>query len=146
MIRVRITGVDAVVRSYDRTKDGIEDALTTGTEEAADYLIDCIQDKFGKYQPGWEQLKYETIHRKKMNKTKPLVEYADMMFSFNKMTSARTRKHIIHVTSNDPKLIHHMYGAPVVNLPKRDPVRPTVKEENEKCLEILRKAVEGAIK
>lgn len=146
MVKVRVKGVDAVVRSYDRKKEGIEDALSEGTEEAADYLIECIEDKFGKYQPGWEQLKPETIFKKVMNKTKPLVEFADMMFSFDKKISAKTRKHVIHITSDDPKLIHHMYGAPRANLPKRDPVRPTVKEENDKCLDIIRNAVRRALK
>lgn len=146
MIKVRIKGVDAVVRSYDRKKEGIEDALTEGTEEAADYLIECIEDKFGVYQPGWEKLKPETIFKKVMNKTKPLVEFGDMMFSFNKRTSVRTRKHVVHITSDDPKLIHHMYGAPGANVPKRDPVRPTVKEENDTCLNIIKDAVRRAFK
>lgn len=146
MIKVKIKGVDAVVRSYDRKKEGIEDALTEGTEEAADYLIECIEDKFGVYQPGWEKLKPETIFKKVMNKTKPLVEFGDMMFSFNKRTSVRTRKHVVHITSDDPKLIHHMYGAPGANVPKRDPVRPTVKEENDTCLNIIKDAVRRAFK
>lgn len=146
MIKVRIKGVDAVVRSYDRKKEGIEEALTEGTEEAADYLIECIEDKFGVYQPGWEKLKPETIFKKAMNKTKPLVEFGDMMFSFDKRTSAKTRKHVVHVTSDDPKLIHHMYGAPGANVPKRDPVRPTVKEENDTCLDMIKDAVRRAFK
>ena len=146
MIKVRIKGVDAVVRSYDRKKEGIEEALTEGTEEAADYLIECIEDKFGVYQPGWEKLKPETIFKKAMNKTKPLDEFGDMMFSFDKRTSAKTRKHVVHVTSDDPKLIHHMYGAPGANVPKRDPVRPTVKEENDTCLDMIKDAVRRAFK
>lgn len=146
MIKVRVSGVDAVVRSYDRKKELIENALTDGTEEAGDYLIECIEDKFGVYQPGWAKLKYETIARKRRrgagaNATKPLIEFGDMMFSFYKKTSAKTRKHVVHVLSDDPKLIHHMYGAPAKNVPKRDPVRPTVKEENNKCLEIIKDAV-----
>ena len=146
MIKVRIKGVDAVVRSYDRKKEGIEEALTEGAEEAADYLIECIEDKFGVYQPGWEKLKPETIFKKVMNKTKPLVEFGDMMFSFDKKTSVKTRKHVVHITSDDPKLIHHMYGAPSANVPKRDPVRPTVKEENDTCLNMIKDAVRRAFK
>ena len=146
MIRVRISGVDAVVRSYDRKKEDIEQALTDGTEEAGDYLIECIEDKFGVYQPGWAQLKYETIVRKRRrgagaNANKPLIEFADMMFSFFKRTSARTRKHVVHILSDDPKILHHIYGAPARNVPKRDPVRPTIREENEKCLDIIKDAV-----
>ena len=146
MIKTRVTGVDATVRMFDRTKDGIEEALTKGTEEAGDYLIECIEDKFGVYQPGWKKLKYETIHRKSRrgagaNATKPLIEFGDMMFSFFKRISAKTRKHVVHIYSNDPKIIHHIYGAPSAGVPKRDPVRPTVKEENDKCLEIIKNAV-----
>ena len=146
MIKVRVSGVDAVVRSFDRTVDEIEQALTDGTEEAGDYLIECIEDKFGVYQPGWKPLKYETIHRKRRrgagaNATKPLIEFGDMMFSFFKKTSAKTRKHVVHIYSNDPKILHHIYGAPSAGVPKRDPVRPTVKEENDKCLQIIKDAV-----
>lgn len=146
MITVKVRGVDAVVRSFDRKKEGIEQALSEGTEEAGDYLIERIEDKFGVYQPRWAKLKYETIARKRRrgagsNANKPLIEFGDMMFSFFKKTSAKTRKHIVHILSDDPKLIHHMYGAPAKNVPKRDPVRPTIKEENDKCLEIIKDAV-----
>lgn len=146
MITVKVRGVDAVVRSFDRKKEGIEQALSEGTEEAGDYLIERIEDKFGVYQPRWAKLKYETIARKRRrgagkNANKPLIEFGDMMFSFFKKTSAKTRKHIVHISSDDPKLIHHMYGAPAKNVPKRDPVRPTIKEENDKCLEIIKDAV-----
>lgn len=146
MITVKVRGVDAVVRSFDRKKESIEQALSEGTEEAGDYLIERIEDKFGVYQPGWAKLKYETIARKRRrgagsNANKPLIEFGDMMFSFFKKTSAKTRKHIVHISSDDPKLIHHMYGAPAKNVPKRDPVRPTIKEENDKCLEIIKDAV-----
>jgi hypothetical protein len=146
MIKTRVTGIDAAIRSFDRKRDDVEQALTEGTEEAGDYLIECIEDKFGVYQPGWKKLKYETIYRKKRhgagaNATKPLIEFADMMFSFFKITSVKTRKHVVHILSDDPKIIHHIYGAPSAGVPKRDPVRPTVKEENEKCLEIIKDAV-----
>lgn len=146
MVKVRVKGMDKVVRSFDRKTEGVGEALAKGTEEAGDYLIECIEDKFGVYQPGWQKLKYETVVRKRRrgagaNATKPLIEFGDMMFSFFKKTSAKTRSHVIHILSNDPKLIHHMYGAPSAGVPKRDPVRPTVKEENEKCLDIVREAV-----
>ena len=151
MIRVRVSGVDPVVRSYNRKKAGIEDALTDGTNEAADYLIECIEEKFGTYQPGWAPLKYETIVKERRmgygaNASSPLVMTADMMFSFYKQTSARTRKHTVWVLSDDPKLKFHMYGAPGARVPKRDPVRPTVKEENDKCLDIIRDAVRRALR
>lgn len=151
MIKVRVSGVDDVVRSYNRKKAGIEEALTVGTEEAGDYLIERIEDKFGTYQPGWKPLKYETIYKERKmgfgsNATKPLVMAADMMFSFYKQISARTRKHVVWIMSDDPKLKWHMYGVPGSGIPKRDPVRPTIQEENEKCLEIIKDAVRRAIR
>ena len=151
MIKVRLSGVDDVVRSYNRKKTGIEDALTVGTEEAGDYLIECIEDKFGTYQSGWKALKPETIAKEKRlgfgsNANKPLVMTADMMFSFYKQISAKTRKHVVWIMSDDPKLRWHMYGAPNAGVPKRDPVRPTVQEENETCLEIIKDAVRRALR
>lgn len=151
MIKVRLSGVDEVVRSYNRKKAGIEQALTDGTEEAGDYLIECIEDKFGTYQPGWEQLKYETTVKERRlgfgaNATKPLVMSADMMFSFYKQISAKTRKHVVWIMSDDPKLPWHMYGVRSSNIPKRDPVRPTIKEETERCLEIIRDAVRRVLR
>lgn len=151
MIKVRVSGVDNVVRSYDRRKTGIEQALTDGTEEAGDYLIECIENKFGTYQPGWAKLKYETIAKERRmgfggNASKPLVMAADMMFSFYKQISAKTRKHVVWIMSDDPKLKWHMYGVPSSGIPKRDPVRPTVQEENETCLDIIRDAVRRAIR
>lgn len=151
MIKVRVSGVDDVVRSYNRRKAGIEQALTEGTEEAGDYLIECIEDKFGTYQSGWKPLKYETIVKERRmgfggNATKPLVMSADMMFSFYKQISAKTRKHVVWIMSDDPKLPWHMYGVSSRNIPKRDPVRPTVKEENETCLDIIRDAVRRVLR
>ena len=43
------------------------------------------------------------------------------------------------------KLVHHMYGAPAANVPKRDPVRPTIKEENDAALEIIKDAVRSIL-
>ena len=151
MITVKVKGVDATVRSFNRKKDGIEDALTEGTEDAADYLIEKIEDKFGHYQAGWDKLKDDTIRKEQSmgygsNANKPLVMSADMMFSFDKKTSAKTRKHVVHITSDDPKLQHHMYGAPCAGVPKRDPVRPTIREENEHALDIIKNAVRRVIR
>ena len=150
MVTVKVVGVDAVVRSFDRKKRGMEEALDDATEEAGDYLIEKIQDKFGHYQSGWKQLKYETVVRERKmgfgaNATKPLVMSADMMFSFDKKTSVKTRKHVVHITSDDPKLQYHMYGAPGAGVPKRDPVRPTIREENEHALNIIKNAVRRVI-
>lgn len=141
-IRTHIAGIDAVIRNFDRRIDGMEDALDQGCTEAAEYLQECIEDKFGVYQKGWKPLEYITRMKKVRkgngsNANKPLVDFGDMMFSFYIDTSNRTRKHTVAVKSNDEKLIYHMYGVPSANVPKRDPVRPTVKEERENCIKIL---------
>lgn len=146
MVTVKVKGVDAVVRMFDRKKQGMEEALDVGTEEAGDYLIEKIQDKFGHYQPRWKQLKYETIVKKRKmgfgaNATKPLVMSADMMFAFDKILSRKTRKHVVWITNDDPKLRWHMNGISSRKLPKRDPVRPTMREENENALKIIVDAV-----
>lgn len=141
-IRAHVSGVDAVIRNFDRRIDGMEEALDEGCTEAAEYLRECVEDKFGVYQPGWKPLQYITRLKKRRkgngaNANKPLVDYGDMMFSFDLQLSNRTRKHTVAITSDDEKIIHHIYGAPMAGVPKRDPVRPTVKEERENCLQIL---------
>ena len=146
MLRTYVTGLDALVREFDRTIDGMEEALDEGCLEAAEYLQECIEDKFGVYQKGWAPLKYITRLKKRRkgngsNSNKPLVDYGDMMFSFYTQISNRSRKHTVAVISDDPKLPYHVYGAPSVGVPKRDPVRPTTKEERETCYKIVRDKV-----
>jgi hypothetical protein len=141
-MRAYVTGMDKIIRSFDRKIEGMEEALDEGCTEAAEYLMECIEDKFGVYQPGWKQLAYVTRLKKKRkgngaNSNKPLVDYGDMMFSFYIDTSNRTRKHTIAVRSDDEKILYHMYGVPSKRIPKRDPVRPTVKEERENCIKIF---------
>lgn len=145
-IRAYVTGMDAVIRGFDRRIDGMDEALDEGCTEAAEYLQECIENKFGHYQTGWERLKEDTIRKKvhkgnAANANKPLVDYGDMMFSFYIDTSNRTRKHTVAVKSDDPKILHHVYGAPAANVPKRDPVRPTVKEERLNCIDKVIKKI-----
>ena len=146
MLRTYVVGIDALIREFDRKIVGREGALDEGCLEAAEHLQECIEDKFGVYQPGWKPLKYETRIKKKRkgngaNSNKPLVDYGDMMFSFYTQISNKTRKHTVAVVSDDPKLPYHVYGVPRKNIPKRDPVRPTTKEERENCYEIIRDKV-----
>ena len=141
-IRVYVSGMDAVIRNFDRRIDGMEEALDEGCIEAAEYLQECVENKFGTYQRGWKPLQYLTRRKKRVkgngiNSNKPLVDYGDMMFSFYIDTSNRSRKHTVAVKSDDERLVHHVYGAPGANVPKRDPVRPTAKEERENCIKIL---------
>lgn len=146
MVTVKTKGIDSLIREFDRRIDGMDNALTEGTEEAADYLIEKMQDKFGTYQPGWAQLKYETVVRERKmgfgaNANKPLVMSADMMFAFDKETRRRTRMHVVWITNDDPKMPWHMYGVPSSNVPARDPVRPTMDEEQQKVYDIIRQKV-----
>lgn len=142
MIRAHVSGIDAVIRNFDRRAEGMEEALDEGCTKAAEYLQECIENKFGVYQKGWKPLAYLTRLKKRRkgngaNSNKPLVDYGDMMFSFYIDISNRSRRHTVAIKSDDERLIHHMYGAPRAGVPKRDPVRPTVKEERERCHEIL---------
>ncbi len=141
-IRTHVTGVDAVIRRFDRTIDGMEDALNEGCLNAAEHLQESIEDKFGTYQSGWKPLKRQTILKEQSmgnwhNASKPLINFGDMMFSFSTQIRNKTRRHTVAVVSDDDKLIHHMYGAPQAGVPKRDPVRPTTKEERDTCLKII---------
>ena len=141
-MRAYVTGMDAVIRRFDRRIDGMENALDEGCTEAAEYLQECIENKFGVYQKGWAPLRYITRLKKIRkgnghNSNKPLVDYGDMMFSFYIDTSNRSRKHTVAVKSDDEKILYHMYGVPARNVPKRDPVRPTVQEERENCIQIV---------
>ena len=86
-VRVHVQGLDKVLRDIDRTIEGMEDALDEGCQDAAEYLQECIEDKFGVYQPGWKPLQYVTRLKKARkgngaNSNKPLVDFGDMMFSF----------------------------------------------------------------
>lgn len=151
MITVKVKGVDAVIREFDRKIEGMEQALDEGCEDAADYLIEKMEDKFGHYQSGWAQLKEDTIWKEtKMgygsNASKPLVMTADMMFAFDKILSRRTRKHVVWITNNDPKISWHMDGVPSRGIPARDPVRPTLKAENDNALQKIRDAVKRVFK
>lgn len=146
MLRTYVTGLDSLIREFGRKIDGMEEALDEGCLEAAEHLQECIEDKFGHYQKGWSRLADETIRKKHRkgngaNANKPLVDYGDMMFSFYTQISNRSRKHTVAVISDDPKLPHHVYGAPGAHVPKRDPVRPTTKEERETCYKIIRDKV-----
>lgn len=153
MIKAHLIGFDKVIRTFDRTNADVEEALYEGTEDAATYLRERIEDRFGTYQSTggrsngpWAKLKYKTIAQKRKrghgaNATKPLVETGDMMFSFDIQTSNRTRKHTATITSDDDKLIHHIYGAPEAGVPRRDPVRPTFEAERQKCFDIIADAV-----
>ena len=143
-VRVHVQGLDKVLRDIDRTIEGMEDALDEGCQDAAEYLQECIEDKFGVYQPGWKPLQYVTRLKKARkgngaNSNKPLVDFGDMMFSFYTETSNRSRKHTVTVKSDDRRLLYHMFGARSKKrgVPKRDPVRPTVKEERDNCVKMI---------
>ena len=146
MLRAHVTGLDSLIREFGRKIDGMEEALDEGCLDAAEYLQEKIEDKFGTYQKGWKPLLYKTIAKERKmgygaNATKPLVMSGDMMFSFATQISNKTRKHTVAIVSDDEKLPYHMYGVPSEGVPKRDPVRPTVKEEREACYKIVRDKV-----
>ena len=54
----RILRTQYTLSSFSSTTKSCKDGL------AAEYLQECIENKFGHYQPGWEHLKEETIRKK----------------------------------------------------------------------------------
>lgn len=158
IMRVHVSGLDKFLRDYDRKNSDIENALHDGVEEATEYLRESMENKFGSYQSSggtrggpWDKLKYETIVRKRKkgnggNANKPLVDYGDMMFSLDMQTSNRTRKHTMTITSDDEKILFHVFGVPRRGVPKRDPIRPTIDEEREMCFKIVADAVRKVLK
>ena len=151
-IKFRVRGVDRYVRDLSKTSDEAFMNARIGVEKAAEYLLEKVVSKIGIYQPTggeprgygrWKKLKYETVVRKlrKYNVgDKPLYASGALKGSFSVVPGGKGRLSA-SVGSDSPYLIHHIYGAPGSNVPKRDPVRPTVKEENDKCLDIIKDTV-----
>jgi hypothetical protein len=160
-VKVRVRGVDTHIR--DMVKLGIitRESARQGVLEAAKYLLTKIQAKFGKYNSTggggqapskggpWAKLKFESIKRKIMkygSNRGPLIGSGEMMNSFTVVEASTKQSIAASVGSDDPKLVHHVYGAPGANVPRRDPVFPTAVEEKEKCHDIIEKYVTEGVR
>ena len=147
-LKVRIRGVDTYIRDIAKIDHKTYDAAREGTIKAAQYLLEKVVAKIGKYQSTggppkghgwWKQLKEETI-RKKLRKynvgNKPLLASGALKNSFSVVEGGKGRLSA-SVGSDSPHLIHHVYGAPGAKVPMRDPIRITATEEAEACHKII---------
>jgi hypothetical protein len=145
-VKVRIKGIDRTLRELANTNDDTLDAARSGVHKAAEYLMEVIKEKFGVYQDtggngggAWARLKFETIQRK-MRKygvgDKPLIASGEMRDSFY-IKEGGEGTIAASVASRDPKLIHHIYGAPRAGVPRRDPMLVTAVEEHDMCHDIV---------
>lgn len=146
--KTRIRGIDTYIRDLAKLDSRTYNAARDGTVLAAEHLLQKVKDKIGVYQPTggppggygrWKKLKFETI-KKKLRKygvgDKPLYASGDLKESFSVVEGGRGRLSA-SVGSSSPYLIHHVYGAPGANVPMRDPIRVTAKEEMEACHKII---------
>lgn len=141
-VTVRIRGISNTVRNLAHTSDAIFDGALNGINDAASYLKNRIEDKFGSYQqtggPGdgpWPRLKPATIRHKKTGDS-PLYTTGNMAGSLYIEHGGKGRLSA-RVASSSSYIIHHIYGAPRGNVPKRDPFKVTAKEEADACRDII---------
>lgn len=148
LVKVRVRGIDSTIRDLARTDAEHMKAVRKGIVDAAEYLLEMMQRKFGVYQATggtgggkWERLKYET-NAKKLRKfgfsNKPLIATGSLKDSLTVLQSedilSGTKKTLAaSVGSLDPKMIHHVYGAPRRNVPPRDLMLVTAVEEADAC-------------
>lgn len=149
-IDVRVTGTDRVVRNLRSIAKNIEDNLDEGCEEAGNMLVEAIQEIMG--DPSQLASNADsTIELKGDNS--PLVETGSLRDGFYIQTSNRSRKHVVHVLNDDPRMKWHMAGYttspdsafPEAYVPSRDPVKPVMKQQSERAKEIIAEAVYRAL-
>ena len=142
-LKVRIRGIDTYIRDLAKLDHKTYEAAREGTVEAAEYLLEVVVEKIGVYQPGWPKLKYETI-KKKLHKfgvgDSPLLASGALKASFRVIEGGKGRLSA-SVGSDSDYLVHHVYGAPGANVPKRDPIRVTAIEEMDMCHQIIEERI-----
>jgi len=148
-LRARVHGIDKVMRELAKASEDDKRAIRAGIHEAAEHLKAKIEAKIGKYQAGWAQLTWDT-NKKKLRKWgftgKPLYGSGSLKGSFYVHDSTGGNTLMSSVGSSDPKIIHHVYGAPKVNLPPRDPMLVTSDEERDACRQIIIKHIYSVYK
>ncbi len=150
--KVRVRGVDTYIRTIVRLQDGTLDAARSGTEKAAEHLLQKVVSKIGVYQPTggdpggygrWRKLKYETILKKLRRHgvgDKPLFASGALKGSFSVIKGGKGRISA-SVGSDSDHLIYHVYGAPGAKVPMRDPILITAKEERDECHKIIEETI-----
>lgn len=145
-IRVRVHGIDKMMRQLARTAEEEKIALRRGIHESAEHLKEKIEEKIGVYQSTggsgggpWAKLKFET-NMKKLRRFgfsgRPLFATGKLKGSLYVHDSGG-KTLMSSVGSDDPKMVHHVYGAPKRNLPPRDPMMVTANEEVDECRRII---------
>lgn len=146
MFKVRIRGIDTYIRDLAKLSDKTFFAAEDGILKAAQHLLEKVKNKIGVYQPTggdpggygrWKKLKFETI---KKTGSRPLIYTGALKDSFSIIKGGKGRLSA-SVGSDSDYLIHHVYGAPGANVPMRDPIRITAKEEMEKCHDMIEKEI-----
>jgi hypothetical protein len=142
LVKVRIKGVDAMVRDLAKTNVEHHMAVERGIMSAAVYLVEKVKARFGTYQStggsgggSWARLTWET-NKYKLRKwgfsNKPLIGSGGMQNSIRVIPGGKGRLSA-SVGSDDPKMIYHVYGAPRANVPPRDPLIVAATEEADNC-------------
>lgn len=151
---MRVRGVDRYIRDLARDNDDNKKAAIRGVRKAAEHLLRVVKSKFGSYQSTggkpqgmgpWPKLKFETIQRKLRQYgigNKPLIGSGDMSNSFTVVEGGPGRISA-SVGSSDPKLVHHVYGAPRAGVPQRDPIMVTATEQRDECHKIIENEIIG---
>lgn len=151
-MKVRVRGVNRYIRDLAKLSYETYDGARDGVEKAAQHLLEKVVSKIGVYQSsggspggygGWPKLKFETIKKKLRIYNvgdKPLYASGALKGSFSVIPGGKGRLSA-SVGSSASYLIHHVYGAPGANVPMRDPIRITAKEEMEKCYDIIEKEI-----
>lgn len=147
-LKVRVRGIDTYIRDLAKVDRKTYEAAREGTVLAAQHLLEKVRAKIGTYQntggpPGghgrWPKLKIDTIWKKITRYgvgDRPLLMSGDLRDSFTIVQGGKGRLSA-SVGSDSEYLIHHVYGAPKANVPMRDPIRVTAKEEMEACHKII---------
>lgn len=147
-MKVDVSGLNEIIKELDTMDKSIKVGTRRGLVKSSIYLRDKIKERFGTYQASggdgggpWKRLLYATVVRKRKkgygtSANSPLVKTGKLRESIkNRINRAGTEASIY---SNDTRLKYHVYGAPRMGVPKRDPMKITTKEEQENVIEIFK--------
>jgi len=156
MFKVRIRGVDRVIRNLASASDDVHDGARRGCNSAAEYLAKKIRAKFGKYNPtggdpggygAWKRLKIATRikkARKYGSGDNPLIATGETVGSITIVEGGVGR--LAASVGLSGKIAYHVYGAPGAGVPMRDPARVTAKEEKDQCHKIVEDYIREAMR
>ena len=146
LVKVRVKGVDQTIRWFAKEEERCKVGAQNGVMKAAEYLMQKVKSKFGSYQQTggtgggpWARLKIETMIKKAKKygfSGRPLIGYGGMKESIHVIKGGKGTISA-SVGSDDPKMAHHVFGAPKKNVPPRDTLLCTAVEEKKKCHDII---------